>query len=124
MIKHAFLLLSLLLSTPLLATTPVVEAFLADPVELLDEQGKLLHETPKAALPKGPLNVLQYNEELELVQVQLGDQVVWLDTVDLRLNPNKLVKLPCQKMPSSLAADSQNHSTLGFGAGCAKQGQP
>jgi hypothetical protein len=116
--RTAILLLTALFSQAALSATPTVEAFLADPVALLDEQGKLERELPLKDVPTKPLPVLQYNEALELVQVELSGKKVWLDTMDLRLNPSKLVKLPCQKMPSSQAADSQNNSTIGFGAGC------
>jgi hypothetical protein len=118
MTKTTVLLLAALFSQAALSATPTVDAFLADPVALLDEQGKLQRELPLKDTPKNPIPVLQYNETLELVQVELSGQKVWLDTMDLRLNPSKIVKLPCQKMPNSLKADSQNNSTIGFGAGC------
>jgi hypothetical protein len=118
MTKAAVLLFAAFFSQVALSATPTVEAFLADPVSLLDEQGKLQRELPLKDVPKNPLQILQYNEALELVQVELSGQKVWLDTMDLRLNPTKVVKLPCQTMPASLKADSQNNSTIGFGAGC------
>jgi len=118
MTRTTVLLLAALFSQAALSATPTVDAFLADPVALLDEQGKLQRELPLKDTPKNPIPVLQYNETLELVQVELSGQKVWLDTMDLRLNPSKIVKLPCQKMPNSLKADSQNNSTIGFGAGC------
>ncbi|MCH4878880.1 hypothetical protein EQV97_15995 [Pseudomonas sp. TMW22090] len=118
MTRSAVFLIAVLFSQAALSATPTVEAFLADPVALLDEQGKFEREMALKDAPKNPLPVLQYNEALELVQVELAGKKVWLDTMDLRLNPSKIVKLPCQKMPSSLAADSQNNSTIGFGAGC------
>ncbi|MHC8409027.1 hypothetical protein ACYZTR_02350 [Pseudomonas sp. Hz4] len=118
MTRTAALLLTALFSQAAWSATPTVEAFLADPIALLDAQGKLERELPLKDAPKNALPVLQYNEALELVQIELAGQKVWLDTMDLRLNPSKLVKLPCQKMPSSKIADSQNNSTIGFGAGC------
>ncbi|MGF6693967.1 hypothetical protein M2318_004051 [Metapseudomonas resinovorans] len=118
--KTCLFLLSALVSHASLAATPTVEEFLADPVAVLDEQGKLEREVALSEVPPNPLPVLQYNEELELVQVELAGKKVWLDTMDLRLNPSKLVKLPCQKMPTSQAQDQQNNSTIGFGAGCSK----
>ncbi|MFJ3482612.1 hypothetical protein ACIPL1_04425 [Pseudomonas sp. NPDC090202] len=71
--------------------------------------------------PTKPLPVLQYNEALEQVQVEVSGKKVWMDTADLRLNPGKIVKLPCQKVPTSLAADAHNPSTLGYGPGCSGQ---
>jgi len=121
MTRAAILLLSVMFSQLAWSATPTVEAFLADPIALLDEQGKLEREMPLKDAPKTALAVLQYNEALELVQVEMAGRKVWLDTMDLRLNPSKLVKLPCQKMPGSKTADSQNNSTIGFGAGCNKQ---
>ena len=118
--KTCLFLLTALLSHTSLAATQTVEAFLADPVAVLDEQGKLEREVALSEIPPNPLPVLQYNEELELVQVELAGKKVWLDTMDLRLNPSKVVKLPCQKMPTSQAQDQQNNSTIGFGAGCSK----
>lgn len=120
MTKAAALLLTALFSQAAWSAAPTVEAFLADPVALLDEQGKLEREMPLKDAPKTALPVLQYNEALELVQVEMAGKKVWLDTMDLRLNPSKMVKLPCQKMPGSKVADSQNNSTIGFGAGCNK----
>jgi hypothetical protein len=118
MTRAAISLLVAVFSQAVWAAAPTVEAFLADPIALLDEQGKLERELPLKDAPKNPLPVLQYNEALELVQIELAGRKVWLDTMDLRLNPSKMVKLPCQKMPGSKAADSQNNSTIGFGAGC------
>jgi hypothetical protein len=118
MTRIAVLLLTVFFSQAVLSATPTVEAFLADPVALLDDQGKLQRELPRKDAPTKPLPVLQYNEALDLVQVELSGQKVWLDTMDLRLNPSKLVKLPCQTLQGSKAADSQNNSTIGFGAGC------
>ena len=118
--KTCLFLLAALLSHASQAATQTVEAFLADPVAVLDEQGKLEREVALSDIPPNPLPVLQYNEELELVQVELAGKKVWLDTMDLRLNPSKVVKLPCQKLPTSQAQDQQNNSTIGFGAGCSK----
>lgn len=118
--KTCLFLLAALLSHTSQATTQTVETFLADPVAVLDEQGKLEREVALSEIPPNPLPVLQYNEELELVQVELAGKKVWLDTMDLRLNPSKVVKLPCQKLPTSQAQDQQNNSTIGFGAGCNK----
>ncbi|BAU75767.1 hypothetical protein [Metapseudomonas furukawaii] len=120
MIRTSLLLLATLATQAALASPPVVEAFLADPVAVLDEQGKLQREVARQELPGQPLTVLQYNEDLELVQVELSGQKIWLDTVDLRLNPSKIVKLPCQKLPTSQATDQHNNSTIGFGAGCSQ----
>lgn len=118
--KFFAFMLSALVSHACLAASPTVEEFLADPVAVLNEQGKLEREIALSEAPPGPLPVLQYNEDLELVQVELEGKKVWLDTMDLRLNPSKIVKLPCQKMPTSQAQDHQNNSTIGFGAGCSK----
>lgn len=120
MYKPAFLLLAALASQPALAADLTIEEFLADPIELLDEQGKFQRELPANELPPPPLPVLQYNDNLEFVQVELANQKVWLDTQDLRLNQSKTVKLPCQKLPTSMTTDKQNNSTIGFGAGCQK----
>jgi hypothetical protein len=118
MTRTTVLLLAILFSPAVLSATPTVEAFLADPVALLDEQGKLERELPLKEAPTKPVPVLQYNEALELVQVELSGKKVWLDTMDLRLNPSKLVKLPCQKAPAGNPTDKQNNSTIGYGAGC------
>jgi hypothetical protein len=121
MSKTFLLLFSLLFSHSLLAAGPMVDAFLQDPVPVLDDQGKSLRDVARANLPKQALPVLQYNKELDLVQVDLGSEKVWLDPMTVRVNPPlNVVKLPCQKLSSSLAEDHQNNSTIGFGAGCAK----
>ena len=41
------------------------------------------------------------------------------EDIDLRIEPPfHVTELPCQLMPQSLAKDSNNKSTLGYGAGC------
>lgn len=118
--KTYLFLLSALFSHSLLAA-PMVEAFLADPVAVLDDQGKPQRDVARASLPQQALPVLEYNKELDLVQVELAGQKVWLDTMDVRVNPPlNVVKLPCQKLPSNLADDHKNASTIGFGSGCKK----
>ncbi|KAA0941255.1 hypothetical protein FQ186_27945 [Pseudomonas sp. ANT_H14] len=112
-------LLVALFSQAVLAETHAIKAFLADPVAVLDEQGKQEREIAQKDTPKQPVPVLQYNKALDLVQVELAGQKVWLDTMDLRIDPPlNVVDLPCQMMPKSLAKDSHNNSTIGFGAGC------
>ena len=112
-------LLAALYSQGVLSETHVIKEFLADPVEVVDEQGKLQREIARKDTPKQPVQVLKLNKELELVQVELAGQKVWLDTGDLRIEPPfHVTELPCQLMPQSLAKDSNNKSTLGYGAGC------
>lgn len=119
MIKTSLFLLSALFSQSLFAA-PVVDAFLTDPITVLDEQGKSQREVARSGLPK-TLPILQYNKDLDLVEVELAGQKVWLDTMDVRVSPPlNVVKLPCQKLSSSQADDHQNNSTIGFGAGCSK----
>lgn len=120
MIRTCLLLTGALLSQAALSQAITVERFVADPVAVLDAQGKLQGELATSTLPKPPLPVLQYNESLELVQVQLNGKMVWLDTQDVEMKPGKGVKLPCAQLKSSQAADAQNNSTIGFGAGCNK----
>lgn len=115
--KTVALLFALLFSQAAAATTQVVEAFLADPVEILDNLGKHAGEMALKDAPKGPLPVLQYNESLDLVQVELAGKPVWLDTEDLRMNPTKAVKLNCKEIPTGKAASKENPSSLGYG-GC------
>ena len=71
------------------AETHSIKAFLADPVAVLDEQGKQQRELPKKDTPTQPVPVLQYNKALDLVQVELAGQKVWLDTMDLRIEPDR-----------------------------------
>ncbi|EIK94544.1 hypothetical protein PMM47T1_21673 [Pseudomonas sp. M47T1] len=99
------------------AATQVVEGFLADPVEILDSLGKHAGEMARKDAPKGPLPVLQYNESLDLVQVELAGKPVWLDTEDLRMNPTKVVKLACKEVPIGKGEGKENPSSLGYG-GC------
>ncbi|AIG04271.1 Uncharacterised protein [Pseudomonas fluorescens] len=117
--RTLIVLLAALYSQGVLAETHVIKAFLADPVEVVDEQGKLQREIAHKDTPKQPVPVLQLNKALELVQVELAGQKVWLDTRDLRIEPPlHVMSLPCQQMPQSLVSDSRNNSTLGYGAGC------
>ncbi|CRM85653.1 hypothetical protein H097_00790 [Pseudomonas sp. FH4] len=114
-------LLAALYSQGVLAETHVIKEFLADPVEVVDEQGKLQREIARKDTPKQPVQVLQLNTDLELVLVELAGQKVWLDTRDLRIEPPlNVMSLPCQQMPQSLASDTHNKSTLGYGAGCSQ----
>ncbi|MFB4391146.1 MULTISPECIES: hypothetical protein [unclassified Pseudomonas] len=113
-------LLSALFSHSLLAA-PMVEAFLADPLEVLDEHGKLQRDVARASLPQQPIPVLDYNKEQDLVQLELAGQKVWVDTLQVRVNPPlNVVKLPCQKLPNNLSDDHKNNATIGFGSGCKK----
>ncbi|AZF29803.1 MULTISPECIES: hypothetical protein [unclassified Pseudomonas] len=101
------------------AETHSIQAFLADPVTVLDEQGKPQRELAKKDAPTQPMPVLQYNQALDLVQVELAGQKVWLDTMDLRIEPPlNVVDLPCLGLTKSQARDARNNSTIGFGAGC------
>lgn len=118
--KTSLFMLAALVSHTSFAAVPVVEEILADPFSILDAQGKLQQELPLSQAPKTSLPILQYNEDMELVQVELGGKNVWLDTMDLRMNPSKIVTMPCQKMPTSQASDLQNNSTIGYGATCNK----
>lgn len=121
MTRVAAFLLTALFSQLALSAASNVEAFLSDPVEVLDDQGKFLRELPRKDAPTKPIPVLQYNEALDQVQVELAGQKVWLDSQYLRVNPPlNGVDLPCQKLPAGRSADSQNNSTMGYGAGCNK----
>ncbi|MDH0304051.1 MULTISPECIES: hypothetical protein [unclassified Pseudomonas] len=120
MSKTSLFLLSALFSHSLLAA-PMVEAFLDDPVPVLDEQGRALGDRARSNLPKQAIPVLQYNKELDLVQVEVSGERVWLDTMTVRVNPPlNVVKLPCQKLSNTRPEDQQDNSTIGFGAGCSK----
>lgn len=117
--KTSLFLLSVLFSHSLLAA-PMVVAFLEDSVAVLDDQGEPQHDVARASLPKQPLPVLQYNKELDLVQVELSGQKVWLDTMQLRVNPPlNVVKMPCEKLSQSQAGDHTTNASLGYG-GCSK----
>ncbi|MEN5033473.1 hypothetical protein [Pseudomonas sp. TWI929] len=118
--KTFLFLLSALFSHSLLAA-PMIEDFIDDPLPVLDEQGKQLRDVARNSLPKHAIEVLQWNKELDLVQVNLAGEKVWLDTLSVRVNPPlNVVTMPCQKLTSSQSDDHQNNSTLGYGAGCSK----
>ncbi|WP_336334966.1 hypothetical protein [Pseudomonas putida] len=120
MSKTFLFLFSALFSHSLLAA-PMIEAFTDDPLPVLDEQGKPLRDIARNSLPRQAIEVLQWNKELDLVQVDLAGEKVWLDTMSVRVNPPlNIVTMPCQKLSTSLSDDHQNNSTLGYGAGCAK----
>lgn len=110
-------LLFTLLFTQAAAAAQTVEAFLADPIAVLDQQGKLQREILRKDAPKVPLQVLSYNEALDLVQVDLNGQKVWFDALDLRLNPTKVVKMGCLDMKAGQPESKENNSTIGYG-GC------
>lgn len=121
MIRPAAVLIAVLLSQSCAAAVANVEAFLSDPISVLDDQGKVEREMARKDAPTQSLPVLQYNEALELVQVDLAGQKVWLDPIDLRINPPlKVVKMPCEKLSGSDKSAEKNHSTIGFGEGCNK----
>ncbi|AHD12226.1 hypothetical protein C163_00285 [Pseudomonas sp. FGI182] len=120
MSKTFLFLFSALFSHSLFAA-PMIEAVIDDPLPVLDEQGKALRDVARSSLPKQAIEVLQWNKELDLVQVDLAGEKVWLDTMSVRVNPPlNIVTMPCQKLSTNLADDHQNNSTLGYGAGCAK----
>jgi hypothetical protein len=117
--RSLIVLLATLFTQGAWAETHSIKAFLADPVAVLDEQGKQQRELPKKDAPTQPVPVLQYNKALDLVQVELAGQKIWLDTMDLRIEPPlNVVDLPCQGLTKSQTKDSRNNSTIGFGAGC------
>ncbi|WP_338489190.1 hypothetical protein VRB78_01245 [Pseudomonas trivialis] len=117
--RSLIVLLAALFTQGAWAQTHTITAFLADPVTVLDEQGAPQRDLARKDTPTQPLTVLQYNSALEIVQVELAGQKVWLDTMDLRIEPPlKVVDLPCQGLTKSQAKSSRNHSTIGFGAGC------
>lgn len=117
--KTLIVLLAVLFSQVALADVHSIKAFLADPVAVLDEQGKQQRELARKDAPTQPLPVLQYNPALDLVQVELAGQKVWLDTMDLRIEPAlNVVDLQCEELIKSKKKDSNNKSTIGFGAGC------
>ncbi|MCQ2995050.1 hypothetical protein ALP94_02846 [Pseudomonas savastanoi pv. glycinea] len=121
MTRVAAFLLTALFSQFALSAGSNVEGFLSDPLEVFDEQRNYLRDLPKKDAPTKPIPVLQYNEALDLVQVELAGQKVWLDNQDLRVNPPlNGVDLPCQKLQPGKSTDSQNNSTMGYGAGCNK----
>lgn len=115
--KVIVMLLAAVFSQAAAAAAQTVEGFLADPVAIMDAQGKQVGELPLKDAPKPPLPVLQYNEGLDQVQVELAGKLVWLDTQDLRMNPTKVVKLGCKDMKTGLPASKENNSTIGYG-GC------
>ncbi|MGY4491854.1 hypothetical protein [Pseudomonas sp. TE3610] len=113
--KTSALIFAALLSSQAVAATQVVEGFLADPVAILDAKGQQIGELARKDAPKGSLPVLQYNDALDLVQVEVAGKQVWLDTEDLRMKPTKVVKLGCKEIPTG--KQRENSSSLGYG-GC------
>ncbi|MGH8389257.1 MAG: hypothetical protein ACRESJ_27875 [Pseudomonas sp.] len=94
--------------------------YLRDSVELLDNQGKVQRAVPSVSLPR-QAPVLSYDQELDLVQVEVSGQKVWLDSMTVRVEPPlHVVDLPCEKLIQNQAEDQQNNATIGFGAGCKK----
>ena len=118
--KPFIVLFSLLLGGIGHAAELAVVQYVSDPVALLDETGRLLRKQPRTELPATPLAALQWNEDLELVQVEIDGQRVWLDGVDVRLNEGKTVPMPCARLPRGKAESATNLSTIGYGAGCEK----
>lgn len=118
--KPLVLLFALLFGGISHATELTVEEYTSDPIALLDEQGRLLKKVSQAELPATPLLARQWNDDLELVQVEIAGQLVWLDGVDVRLSQGKTVPMPCAALPRARAESATNLSTIGYGAGCAK----
>ena len=121
MIKPTLLLLSVLVSAHVLASDePMVEAWLTPSVVVMDDQGRSLRQIDSSTLPK-PARVLQYNKELDIIQVSLPEGQVWMDTMAVRVNPPlNSVKFPCQTLPRGYSDDHQSNGTIGYGAGCQK----
>ncbi|NKQ11940.1 hypothetical protein [Pseudomonas sp. SST3] len=118
--KPLTLLCALLLSGAAHAAGLTVEEYTNDPIALLDETGRLLQRVPRAELPPTPLAAQQWNEDMELVQVEIAGRPVWLDGVDVRLSEGKTVPMPCAALPRAKADGATNLSTIGYGAGCAR----
>src|SRR5690606_25904148 len=96
-----------------------VVQYVSDPVALLDETGRLLRKQPRTELPATPLAALQWNEDLELVQVEIDGQRVWSDGGDVRLRGGKGVTIACARLPRGKAESASHLCTSGYGAGCA-----
>ena len=114
------LLCALLLSSTSYAAGLTVEQYTNDPIALLDAEGRLLKKVARSELPATALAAQQWNDDLELVQVEVAGQLVWLDGVDVRLSQGKTVPMPCAALPKARAESATNLSTIGYGAGCAK----
>lgn len=119
MIKAWLASAALVISLELQAAPLAVVAIESDPLSMLDQYGKPLGNLSRDRLPALPLPVLATNE-LDLVEVQLQGQRVWLDRMDVRLNQGEEVRMPCAKLASG-TADRSSGATLGYGAGCNKE---
>ncbi len=118
--KPLTLLCALLFSGVSQAAALTVEEYTNDPIALLDEAGRLLQRVPRAELPPTPLATQRWNEDMDLVQVEIGGRAVWLDTMDVRLSEGKVVPMPCASLPKGKPEGATNLSTIGYGAGCAR----
>lgn len=124
MIRKVLLTTSVLLSFNAFAeseNTLKILNFEVDPVMILDNTGKLVKEVSVAELPEPDIEVLAFNEELELVQINTkAGAPVWLDIYDLELNQGKIVELDCTKLATAKDADHHETGTMGFGGRCSK----
>lgn len=124
MIKKILLATSVLFSLDVFAdsdNTLKILNFEVDPVMILDSTGKLVEEIPVSQLPEPDIEVLAFNEELELVKINTrAGTPVWLDIYDLDLNQGKIVELDCSKLAIAREADHHETGTMGFGGRCSK----
>ncbi|MEQ3638219.1 MAG: hypothetical protein ABNH03_00560 [Alteromonas sp.] len=124
MIKKTLLATSVLFSLNVFAgsdSTLKILNFEVDPAMILDSTGKLVEEIPVAQLPTPEIEVLAFNEELELVQINnRAGTPIWLDIYDLELNQGKIVELDCSKLATARQADHHETGTMGFGGRCSK----
>ena len=119
MSRATLFLLCTWFSQNLLAASQVV-GYLDDSIELLDDKGKVQRVVPSAELSQ-TLPVLRYDKELDLIEIELNDQKIWLDSTAVRIEPPLYqVNLPCEKLSSNYPEDQKKNVTIGFGAGCKK----
>jgi len=100
------------------AETHSIKAFLADPVAVLDEQGKQQRELPKKTRRPNPSPCCSTTRRWIWCRLSWRSEGL-AGHHGLRIEPPlNVVDLPCQGLTKSQTKDSRNNSTIGFGAGC------
>lgn len=78
-------------------------------------------DTPKSELPdptKNPLVVTKYDENAEMVAVNIEGKETWFDKTEVQLNKKALASVRCATQSITRNSDSKTYASFGLGEGC------
>jgi len=95
-----------------------VEKYLAKEVALQHEDGRFAGTRSIDELPKTPVPVQGISDRGALL-VHAGDDEIWLDPMDVRLNQQGTIEQLCLSIAKGRSPDRKVAGSMGMGAGCA-----